>query len=104
MGKGNLSMKIPSYSIRGAGRRKEKRREVRDMVMNLKIEICCLQETKLEAVDRRLCKLIWGNRACDWACFGSEGNSGGILTLWNPDVFQKSSEWNRRGMVVVNGI
>ncbi|KAL8512034.1 hypothetical protein ACS0TY_018481 [Phlomoides rotata] len=56
-------MKILSYNIRGAGR-KEKIREIREMVMNLKTEICCLQETKVEKVDRRFCKSIWGNRPC----------------------------------------
>ncbi|KAL8545034.1 hypothetical protein ACS0TY_005295 [Phlomoides rotata] len=30
-------------------------------------------------------------------------NSRGILTIWNPNVFQKISDWCRMGMLVVNG-
>ncbi|KAL8477136.1 hypothetical protein ACS0TY_029438 [Phlomoides rotata] len=36
--------------------------------------------------------------------FGVIGHStGGILTIWNIEVFQKLSEWSCRGMLVVNG-
>ncbi|KAL8528699.1 hypothetical protein ACS0TY_006231 [Phlomoides rotata] len=63
-------MKLLSYNVRGAGR-KEKRREVRDM------------ETKMEIVDKRVCKTIWGNRPFDWTFMASVGNSSGILTIWN---------------------
>ncbi|KAL8457806.1 hypothetical protein ACS0TY_035616 [Phlomoides rotata] len=95
-------MKVLSYNIRGAGRR-EKRREVRELIEKSRIEICCLQEIKVEEVNKRLCKSIWGNSPSDWAWLGSIGNTGGILTIWNSEVFQKTSEWSRTGMLVVNG-
>ncbi|KAL8552531.1 hypothetical protein ACS0TY_001278 [Phlomoides rotata] len=57
-------MKVLSYNVRGAGRR-EKRREVREMILKSKIEICYLQETKVDEVDKKLCKSIWGNSPND---------------------------------------
>ncbi|KAL8533869.1 hypothetical protein ACS0TY_010050 [Phlomoides rotata] len=62
-----------------------------------------VMETKVEEVNKRLCKSIWGNSPSDWAWLGSIGNVGGILTIWNSEVFQKTSEWSRTGMLVVNG-
>ncbi|KAL8465786.1 hypothetical protein ACS0TY_035041 [Phlomoides rotata] len=46
-----------------------------------------MKETKVEEVDKRFCKLIWGNSPSDWAWLGSVGNSGGILTIWKSEVF-----------------
>ncbi|KAL8484430.1 hypothetical protein ACS0TY_026923 [Phlomoides rotata] len=59
-------MKILSYNVRGI-ESNEKRREVREMVLSLKTEVCCIQESTLEAMDNRVCKAIWGDRPCDWA-------------------------------------
>ncbi|KAL8497360.1 hypothetical protein ACS0TY_020881 [Phlomoides rotata] len=95
-------MKVLSYNVRGAGRR-EKRREVREMIAKLKVDICCLQETKMEEVNMKICKSIWGNSNFDWSWHSAVGNSGGILTIWNREVFQKINSWSREGMLVVNG-
>ncbi|KAL8511091.1 hypothetical protein ACS0TY_017786 [Phlomoides rotata] len=61
------------------------------------------EETKMEEVNKRACKSIWGNSSFDWAWHGATGNLGGILTIWNSEVFQKTSDWSREGMLVVNG-
>ncbi|KAL8498771.1 hypothetical protein ACS0TY_021917 [Phlomoides rotata] len=82
--------------------RRGKRREVREMVSKLRIEICCLKETKMEEVNKSVCKSFWGNSLFDWAWLGSVGNSGGVLTIWNSDLFQKISSWSITGMLVVN--
>ncbi|KAL8521151.1 hypothetical protein ACS0TY_011630 [Phlomoides rotata] len=83
-------MKILSYNVRGLGK-KAKRREVRDIIKKQKIDLCCIQETKLEEVSKIRCT---GE---------SEGRSGGILSIWNNDVFHKSSSWSVRGVLVING-
>ncbi|KAL8531531.1 hypothetical protein ACS0TY_008214 [Phlomoides rotata] len=57
----------------------------------------------MEIMDKRVCKTIWRNRSFDWSFMEAEGNSGGILTIWNTEVFLKVSEWYCRGMIVVNG-
>ncbi|KAL8529977.1 hypothetical protein ACS0TY_007156 [Phlomoides rotata] len=54
-------------------------------------------------MEEKVCKAIWGHRPFDWSYKAAEGNSGGILTMWNPEVFKKTSEWDCRGMLVVNG-
>lgn len=49
----------------------------------------------------RTCKSVWGD---GWACPDADGNSGGILSIWNDKVFGVVSTWYARGVLVVNGI
>ncbi|KAL8530880.1 hypothetical protein ACS0TY_007781 [Phlomoides rotata] len=57
----------------------------------------------MEEVNKRTCKSIRGNSPFDWSWHGAIGNSGGILTIWNSEVFQKTSDWSREWMLSVNG-
>lgn len=95
-------MKLLSFNIRGAGSR-IKRKQAQDIIRSQGIDFCCLQETKIEAMSDRIVRLIWGGDNVGWADRGSEGRSGGILTLWNSDKFSYSSYWDTSGAVVVNG-
>ncbi|KAL8466364.1 hypothetical protein ACS0TY_035460 [Phlomoides rotata] len=96
-------MKLISYNIRGVESR-TKRKEVRDLVKKLRADVCCIQESKKEQVSEILCKSLWGNWSkIGWAFKGSEGSSGGIITIWNAEIFSSSSQWHAPGMLVVNG-
>lgn len=96
-------MKIISYNIRGLGKRM-KRKEVRDLVAEFRADFCCIQETKLEVMEDRVCRATWGNSEVDWVYKASEGRSGGMLSIWNAAIFCKSSSWFMRGALIVNGV
>lgn len=93
-------MKLLAYNIRGVGSR-IKRREIQELVRKHKVDLVCIQESKLEGVNEEKCKLIWGN-SCGWEAKDAEGRAGGIITLWNPDKFVCSSSWHMNGAVIVN--
>ncbi|KAL8499899.1 hypothetical protein ACS0TY_019784 [Phlomoides rotata] len=57
----------------------------------------------MEEVSKNRCAGLWGDSNFDWAFSESEGRAGGILSIWKNDVFHKSSSWNVRGVLVVNG-
>lgn len=96
-------MKILSFNMRGAGSR-AKRKEVRDMNRWLNTDICCIQESKMENVKEGVCKALWGRRGImRWTFRASEGRSGGIITMWNEEIFRMSSCWDAPGMLVING-
>lgn len=78
-------------------------RDVRDFVKKVKADVCCLQESKLEHMSNCMARAIWGNSNCEWDFAPSEGSSGGIITLWNPSVFQKTTSWFIKELLVVNG-
>lgn len=50
-------MKIVSYNIRNLGGR-IKKKEIRETTRIQKPDTVCIQETKLERVDRRMCSLL----------------------------------------------
>lgn len=95
-------MIILSYNIRGLSKR-EKRRDVKDLIRNSRAEMCCLQESKLEVVHQRTINSIWGRSGCDWDFIKSEGNSGGLISIWDTAVFTKISSWGCREFLVIQG-
>lgn len=96
-------MKILSTNIRGLGSI-VKKKEVQGMKNNFKFDFCCIQETKLYSMDVNLCRQIWGDGNFDWAARDVVGRAGGILSIWNSDVFLCSSSWHMDGSVVVCGV
>ncbi|KAL8511368.1 hypothetical protein ACS0TY_017963 [Phlomoides rotata] len=96
-------MRILSYNVRGLGNG-VKRKEIRDLICNQKIEICFIQETKMESIDIGVCRGIWGNRKCGWVSRQAIGRSGGIATFWDVEFIQCSSAWHLNGILVVNAV
>ncbi|KAL8466713.1 hypothetical protein ACS0TY_035679 [Phlomoides rotata] len=85
-------MKMLSLNIRGLANR-IKKKEIREIIKKHKIEFCCIQETKIEAVNVWDCKDIMGEGNFSWAEKGAEGRSGGILSVWNSNLFVCLSSW-----------
>lgn len=55
-----------SYNIRGVGS-DLKRREVQELIFKQKIDMICIQESKLELVNEVICHSVWGRNNCGWA-------------------------------------
>lgn len=81
-----------SFNVRGLGGIL-KRREIKDLVRKERVDFVCIQETKKDSVDRRLVESIWGNENVDWVFTGANGLSGGLLSMWDRDVFEKEVLW-----------
>ncbi|XP_057811598.1 uncharacterized protein LOC131025829 [Salvia miltiorrhiza] len=95
-------MKALSYNIRGLGSQ-AKQRDVGDLIRREKIDLCFIQETKLESFSLSLCNSWWGADKCEATFRNSTGRSGGILSIWNKERFAASSWWDFPGGVAVNG-
>ncbi|KAL8530153.1 hypothetical protein ACS0TY_007283 [Phlomoides rotata] len=83
-------MKLLSYNIRGLGGL-AKKREIKDKIRLLEVDVCCIQETKCDQIDESLVRRLWGKGKFEWASKPAVGNSGGILSIWNAKKFQKCS-------------
>ena len=63
------------------------------MVSNLlrqwRVDIVCLQETKLELISRRVINSIWGYPYVDWCYVAAIGAAGGILLMWDKRVVNR---------------
>lgn len=79
-------MNVLSYNLRGLGGL-EKKHEIHNLVQTHKPKVLCIQETKMEVVDRSLCTWLWRSVECDFLFKSSDGRSRGILTIWDNNLF-----------------
>jgi hypothetical protein len=83
-----MKHKILSWNVRGLNEVK-KRLRVRRLLRQWKVDIVCLQETKLERIMHGLVRSLWGCPYLEWSYVASIGASGGILLLWDRRVVSK---------------
>lgn len=81
-----------------------KKKEIRKLISKEKLDFICLQETKLEIVESRLCQYLWGSSDLDWVFKTSEGRSGGILSIWSNKTFQRTDLIVGDGFLCVKGL
>jgi len=74
-------MIVLSFNTRGV-RGLLKRKKIRELVNDQRVDILAIQETKKEVISESLCRSLWGNDDFLWAFLLSVGNSGGILSIW----------------------
>ncbi|GAU10348.1 hypothetical protein TSUD_422720, partial [Trifolium subterraneum] len=56
------------------------------MVSERRVDVLCIQESKLEDVEEGLVRFLWGSEVVEYSFLPSIGASGGILTIWDPRV------------------
>ncbi|XP_071741172.1 uncharacterized protein [Rutidosis leptorrhynchoides] len=95
-------MNILSINIRG-GKKRRKRVWVRDMCFKHGIQFLGVQETKMEKLEPFRIKCMWGNFCFEYACSLSRGRSGGILSIWDPNVLTKDQIWCSDNFVIMKG-
>ena len=74
-----MNLKIISWNVRGLNEW-DKRLRVRNLIRNWRLDIVCLQETKMELITRVVILSLWGGQHVDWSYLGSWGASGGCET------------------------
>ncbi|GKA81194.1 RNA-directed DNA polymerase, eukaryota [Tanacetum coccineum] len=77
------------YNMDGCLGHKAKKRWIQELCSKNKINFVALQETKSKSIDLFSIKALWGNLSFDHAMSPSVGNSGGILCVWDPNMFIK---------------
>ncbi|KAL8472810.1 hypothetical protein ACS0TY_029867 [Phlomoides rotata] len=65
-------MKVMSFKVRGLGK-KFKRNDVRQMIIQNGIDIYCLQESKIEQMEKKIGSELWYNSDFDWVWRDTEG-------------------------------
>lgn len=95
-------MKLITYNIRGLGGR-VKKKEVKELVRNQKPDMLCLQETKTEGIDRRLCSMLWEGDDFEWVSKDDVGRSGGLLVIWKRECFELETVFYENNYVGLEG-
>jgi hypothetical protein len=83
-----MKHKILSWNVRGLNEGK-KRLRVKRLLSQWKVDIVCLQETKLELITPGLVQSLWSCPYVEWSHVASVGASGGILLMWDRRVVTK---------------
>lgn len=77
-----MKTKIITWNIGGLCDR-SRRDELKVLLRLWKPHILCLQETHVSNWQRHQVKQFWGGNNFDWVALDSNGNSGGIIVVWN---------------------
>jgi hypothetical protein len=82
-----MKLKLLSWNVRGLNDPK-KREVLKNWLTEWKVDVVCLQETKLDKVDWKVIQSIWGNRFAGWEVLNAEHTAGGDLLLWDKRVLE----------------
>ncbi|GJW76517.1 RNA-directed DNA polymerase, eukaryota [Tanacetum coccineum] len=103
----NLSLRgvdIPSIFCPLCLAQKAKKDWVKELCVKNKVNFVGLQETKMGSIDLSSVRSCWGNSNFDYVHSDSVGNSGGILCIWDPNSFRRSSFTRSDYFVIVRGV
>ncbi|KAL5127649.1 putative ribonuclease H protein [Glycine soja] len=64
----------------------------------------CIQETKREHIDKDMCQALWGNQNVGWEFLPSINSAGGLLCVWNEQVFKTVRRERGRGYILLEGV
>lgn len=62
-----------------------------------------VQETKLESVERIEIQRIWGSSYMEFTSSSAVGAYGGLLIIWNNDIFKEENAIIQRHFIVLQG-
>ncbi|XP_040987472.1 exodeoxyribonuclease-like [Juglans microcarpa x Juglans regia] len=82
-----MKPKILSWNVKGIND-VNKRLRIRSLLCSWKIDIVCLQETKLSFIDRNIICSLWDYAFVGWSYLASLGASGGVLLMWDKWVVE----------------
>ena len=82
-----MKLRILSWNVRGANDG-AKRKVLKAFIKMQRVDVVCLQETKLKEVSNRMIRSLGVGRLLEWVAIKAEGASGGILIFWDTRVIQ----------------
>ena len=77
-----MKIKILSWNVRGANDR-DKRKIIKLVIKSQRVDVICLQETKIKEMNTGLVRSFGVGRHLDWRTVNSRGVVGGILVFWD---------------------
>lgn len=95
-------MRILSWNIRGLGSR-VKKRFLSKLIKERRPDFIFIQETKMELVEPSDYHRLWGNLEVEGVFSKSEGASGGLISMWNKEVFRIEQSVIHRNFILTKG-
>ena len=76
-----MKLRILLWNVRGANDN-DKRKVINALIKAQKVDLICLQETKMQEMSKRIVKSLGVGRCLDWGAINSRGASGGVLVFF----------------------
>ncbi|KAL7223463.1 hypothetical protein ACSBR1_024998 [Camellia fascicularis] len=95
-------MKIISWNITGVGRQ-QKQGKVRQILKERKVDVALFQETKKASLTEKEVRSMRARDKMDFMAVDSIGLSGGLLCIWDPEVFQLQACCSSRRFILLSG-
>jgi exonuclease III len=80
------NLKLLNWNVRGLNCA-ARREAVKIMIQQAQPNVVCLQETKLDVIDRFLALEFLGQFCTEFQYLPADSTRGGVLIAWNPDLF-----------------
>ncbi|RVW43663.1 hypothetical protein CK203_080464 [Vitis vinifera] len=77
-----MKVKILSWNVRGAND-SSKRKVIKTFIRNQRVDLICIQETKMQLMTDSIARSLGSGRFLDWKAVNAEGASGGIFICWD---------------------
>ena len=77
-----MKLKILSWNVRGAND-SSKRKIIKAFIRNQRVDLICIQETKIQSMLEGIVRSLGFGRFLDWKAMNAEGASRGILIFWD---------------------
>ena len=82
-----MNLRILSWNVRGANN-KEKRKIIKALIKPQRVDLVCLQKTKIQEMNVRIMCILNVDRCQEWEAMNSRGIAGGVLVFWDNRVLQ----------------
>ena len=76
-----------SGNVRGAND-SDKRKVIKVLIKKNKVDLVCLQETKIQGMSRGLVRSLGVGRFLEWGAVDSRGGAGVIVVFWDNRVLE----------------
>ncbi|XP_071699441.1 uncharacterized protein [Rutidosis leptorrhynchoides] len=96
-------MNFMSINIGGGVLFRSKQKWISKLCLDHAITILGVQETKLSVPNHAAFKALWGNFQFKFACSGATGASGGIVTMWDPNIYTSNRVISLDNILIVEG-
>ncbi|GFZ20781.1 hypothetical protein Acr_28g0014860 [Actinidia rufa] len=100
--KGN-EMEILSWNIRGMGSL-VKKRFIKKVIHQRTPDFVMIQESKLQSVDIFTIRNVWSGAQIDFSTSESEGQSGGLISMWRCDKFKSEVTIIKKHFIISKGV
>ena len=77
-----MKIKILSWNVRGVND-SEKRKVIKNLIRTNRVDLVCLQETKVQEMNVDMVRSLGVGRFLNWTALNAKGSAGGILLYWD---------------------